>query len=65
MPPTYILPNIRYVRSDAQALGGLGRADDAAQLLLALAQDQTVEDYVRSDAYRRLKALLGGEKDEG
>ncbi|MBM3129709.1 MAG: DUF4062 domain-containing protein [Chloroflexi bacterium] len=65
-------------RTTAQALGQLGRTDDAVRLLLALAQDEKVERHVRcaaaqalgqlgrtDDAVRLLLALAQDEKAEG
>ena len=47
-----------WVRCDAaQALGQLGRADEAAELLLALAVDEKVDAYVRSNAVEGLGQL--------
>ena len=40
-------------RDTAQALGQLGRAEEAAELLLALARDKKVDDLVRCDTAAR------------
>lgn len=48
-------------RATAQTLGQLGHADQAVvTTLLDLARDQSADDFVRSEAYRALRALVGG-----
>lgn len=52
------------LRHDAAfALGKLGRVKEAASTLVGLAYDEKVENWVRSEAYRALKELVGRSTD--
>ena len=48
------------LRGAVQALGQLGKIDEAGTFMVALANDSQVEERGRSVAYRNLKQLVGG-----
>ena len=57
--------NAEVRRASATASAQLGRVAEASEVLLALAQDEALDDMVRYRAYYSLKQLHGAQRGVG